>query len=98
MFKKYKTKTKVGIILIFISIILFLILPVIPLLDIDGDLKVTVGTIVFVLAEVLFYTGGFLVGKELFHKYKSYMNPKNWFKKKDNIEKSEPAENETTSL
>ena len=86
MLKKYNTKTRIGIILIFISIILFLILPVIPLLDIDGDLKITIGTIVFILAEVLFYSGGFLVGKELFHKYKSYMNPKNWFRKKENTD------------
>lgn len=81
MFSKYNLRTKTGVILILISIVLFLVLPLIPLLSIDGDIKLTIGTIVFILAEVLFYTGGFLVGKELFHKYKNYMNPKNWFKK-----------------
>jgi hypothetical protein len=31
--------------------------------------------------EVVFWSGGLLVGKELFTKYKNQMNPKNWFKK-----------------
>lgn len=96
MFKKYSLKTKIGIVFILISVILFLILPVIPMLNIDGNLKVKIGTIVFILAEVLFYTGGFLVGKELFHKYKAYMNPKNWFKKK--VDKPEVKYSEDNNL
>jgi len=35
----------------------------------------------------MFWSGGFLVGKEILSKYKSYLNPKNWFNKK--IEKNE---------
>lgn len=89
MLKKYSLKTRIGIILILVSIVFFLSLPVIPLLDLDGDFKVTLGTVVFILAEVFFYTGGFLVGKELFSKYKKYMNPKNWFKKKNSEEEPE---------
>ncbi|MFA8342007.1 MAG: transporter suffix domain-containing protein [Rhodothermaceae bacterium] len=89
MLKKYSLKTRIGIILILVSIVFFLSLPVIPLLDLDGDFKVTLGTVVFILAEVFFYTGGFLVGKELFSKYKKYMNPKNWFKKKTSEEEQE---------
>lgn len=94
MFKKYNLKTRIGIILILISIVFFLFLPVIPLLDIEGGLKVTLGTIFFILAEVLFYSGGFLVGKELFSKYKKYMNPKNWFAKKKVEEEIKDSEKE----
>ena len=61
--------------------ILFLCIPVVPFLNIDGKTKVTVSTILFILGEVTFWGGGVLVGKELFTKYKSYLNPKNWFKK-----------------
>ena len=78
---KRNWKFKLGLTLVLVSIPFFLALAVIPLLDIESDLKIKLAAIVFILAEVLFYTGGFLLGKELFVKYKSYFNPKNWFKK-----------------
>ena len=34
------------------------------------------------LGEISFWSGGILLGKELFSKYKALMNPVNWFKKK----------------
>ena len=64
------------------SVILFLSLPVVPFLSIDHKTKISISTIIFVIAELTFWGGGFLVGKELFSKYKSYLNPKNWFVKK----------------
>ena len=73
-----------------LSIMLFLSLPVIPFLSFDSKTKITISTMVFITAEVTFYGGGFLVGKELFSKYKSYLNPKNWFKKK--LEKHEEVD------
>ena len=65
-----------------LSVILFLSLPVVPFLEIDNKTKITASTVIFILAEITFWSGGLLVGKELFSKYKSYFNPKNWFKKK----------------
>lgn len=79
---KYNLKFKLGIIIMVVSVLLFLSLPVIPFLPIESKTKITISTVVFILAEVTFYGGGFLVGKELFSKYKSYLNPKNWFKNK----------------
>jgi len=80
--KKYNWKFKLGIVIMIVSVILFLSLPVIPFLPTDSKTKITISTVVFIIAEVTFYGGGFLVGKELFSKYKSYLNPKYWFKKK----------------
>ena len=51
-------------------------------MDIGTSSKVIVTTTLLIIGEVLFWGGGILVGKELFSKYKSYANPKNWFKKK----------------
>lgn len=65
-----------------VSVPLFLSLPLIPFLDIESKVKVAAGTIILVIGEVLFWSGGLLVGKELFTKYKSYFNPKNWRKKR----------------
>lgn len=73
---------KLGIILIITCIPFFLIIPLIPFLDLAVKVKITLSTVSLVIGEVLFWSGGLLVGKELFTKYKSYMNPKNWFKKK----------------
>ena len=75
-------KFKTGIILIAVSVFLFASLLIIPFLSFDKQTKITVTTIAFVLAEVTFYSGGALLGKEIFSKYKSWFNPKNWFKKK----------------
>ena len=75
-------KFKTGLILIIISIILFIIFPFIPFFDLEKKRIIILSTITLVTAEVMFYTGGLLIGKQLFKKYKSYLNPKNWFRKK----------------
>jgi hypothetical protein len=78
--KSNNWKFRLGLSLIILSIILFLSLPIIPFLNIENTVKIKVSTVIFVIAEITFYTGGFLVGKEILSKYKSYLNPKNWFK------------------
>ena len=54
---------------------------IIPFFDLPTKTKVIASTISLVLMEIVFWSGGLLVGKELFTKYKYQMNPKNWFKK-----------------
>ena len=54
---------------------------IIPLFDLPTKIKVIASTTSLVLMEVVFWSGGLLVGKELFTKYKNRLNPKNWFKK-----------------
>jgi hypothetical protein len=72
---------RAGIFMIILCIPFFLILPVIPFLEMEADTKIKLSTISLVIGEVMFWVGGILVGKELFIKYKSYFNPKNWFNK-----------------
>ena len=81
--EKKNWKLRLGIFLMILSVILFLSLPVVPFLAIDNKTKITASTVIFILAEITFWSGGLLVGKELFSKYKSYLNPKNWFVKKN---------------
>jgi hypothetical protein len=83
--RKQNWRTKLGIILIIVSIPVFLFIPIIPFLEFEAKTKITVSTIVLVVAEVLFWSGGLLVGKELFTKYKSKLDPRNWFKKKKDL-------------
>jgi hypothetical protein len=75
---KKSLKFRIGLILIIVSIPFFLAIPVVPFLKLENNVKVTLTTILFIFAEGIFWAGGLLLGKELFTKYKSYLNPKNW--------------------
>jgi len=81
-----KTKNwqiKLGIFLMVFSGVFFAATFVIPLLDLPAKTKVIVATASLIAMEVVFWSGGLLVGKELFTRYKKQLNPKNWFKKKE---------------
>lgn len=80
--KKQNWKIRLGLTLVIACIPFFLIIPVIAFLKMENTTKVTLSTISLVIGELLFWSGGLLLGKELFTKYKSYFNPANWFKKK----------------
>jgi len=75
-------KFKLGIVLLIVCVIAFLSIPAVPFLALENSTKITLSTVFFVIGEISFWVGGILLGKELFTKYKSYMNPKNWFKPK----------------
>lgn len=83
---KKTIKFKIGAILILVSVVLFLLIPVIPFLSITRGVKITISTVLFVLVEITFWSGGILLGKELLDKYKSYLNPKNWKSKDEKLE------------
>ena len=79
---KKNWKLRLGLFLMILSGFVFSVLLIIPFLKIEGKAKITITTIVIIIGEIVFWSGGLLVGKEVFNKYKSYLNPKNWFKKK----------------
>lgn len=79
--RKKNWKIRAGIILMVLCIPFFLFIPIIPFLEMEAKTKITFSSIALIIGEVLFWVGGILVGKELFIKYRSYLNPKNWFKK-----------------
>lgn len=80
-------KFKLGIVLLVVCVIAFLAIPVVPFLDLESSAKITLSTVLLVIGEITFWTGGLLLGKELFSKYKAWFNPKNWLKSKsDNKE------------
>jgi hypothetical protein len=83
---KKTIKFKIGAVLILVSVVLFLLIPVVPFLNMERGVKITISTVLFVFGEITFWSGSILLGKELLDKYKSYLNPKNW---KKNSEKHE---------
>lgn len=86
--KKKNWTIRLGIFLIIFCIPFFLFIAIIPFLEMEAKTKITLSTISLIIGEVLFWSGGILLGKELFGKYKSYFNPKNWFKKGNESEES----------
>ncbi len=52
-----------------------------PLTQLPVRTKVIASTTSLILMEIVFWSGGLLVGKELFTRYKKKLNPLNWFKK-----------------
>jgi hypothetical protein len=73
---------KLGIFLMIFSGVFFAATFVIPLFDFPTKTKVIAISTSLILMEVVFWSGGLLVGKELFTKYKRQLNPKNWGRKK----------------
>jgi len=80
--KKKNWQIRLGIFLMIFSGVFFGATLLIPLFDLPTKTKVIASTTSFILMEVVFWSGGLLVGKELFTKYKKQLNPVNWFKKK----------------
>ena len=83
MNKSKNWQIKLGIFLMIFSGVFFAATFIIPLFDIPTKTKVIASTTSLILMEVVFWSGGLLVGKELFTKYKQQLNPKNWFRKKE---------------
>lgn len=82
---KKNLQIKLGIFLMVFSGVFFAGTLIIPLLDLPTKVKVIVATASFIMMEIVFWTGGLLVGKELFVRYKKRLNPVNWFKAKEKV-------------
>jgi hypothetical protein len=74
-------KIKLGIFLMIFSGVFFAATFIFPLTQLPVRTKVIASTASLVLMEVVFWSGGLLVGKELFTRYKKKLNPVNWFRK-----------------
>ena len=74
-------RIRLGILMMIFSGVFFGAALVIPLMDIPVKLRIISVSVSLVLMEVVFWTGGLLVGKELFVRYKQRLNPMRWFKK-----------------
>ena len=72
---------KLGVFLMAFSGVFFGATFIIPMFDLPTKTKLVASTISLILMEAVFWAGGLLVGKELFQKYKTRLNPVNWFKK-----------------
>lgn len=76
---KQDWKFKLGLVLVILSTLTFALLLVMPLFDTTDKNKIIYSTVTVIIGEILFWSGGLLLGKQVIDKYKTYLNPKNWF-------------------
>lgn len=85
----------VGITMLLLSVIPWFIMPALPFLGFSAGMVAKLTTALFIAAEVLFYSGIAIVGKEFYNKLKPRLNPKTWFKRKGDakpVVEHEPSE------
>lgn len=73
-------RIKLGIFLMVFSGVFFAATLLFPLTDLPVKIKIIASTVSLILMEIVFWSGGLLVGKELFTRYKKKLNPLNWFR------------------
>lgn len=67
-----------GIILVALSFLLYALLPILPLLPFSVQIKALTAGGMMGVSEVVFWIGGFLLGKELIRKWRQKFNPLQW--------------------
>ncbi|MWV42711.1 transporter suffix domain-containing protein [Paenibacillus sp. HJL G12] len=71
---------KLGIGLLILSLLLWLVPVITPFTPLSTKIKASIITGSIIIAEIMFWIGALLVGKEVAAKFKSVLNPKNWRK------------------
>jgi hypothetical protein len=69
---------RIGIGLIIASFVVWVAVPIAPFLPFSAAVKATIVATVIAAAEVMFWLGVLLAGKEAARKLKAYWNPKHW--------------------
>jgi hypothetical protein len=80
--KKFNWKVKAGIAILVLSLLTTPMIILTPFLHVSAKSKIAITTVLIIIGNVTFYSGGFLVGREIFTRYKAKLNPRNWFRKK----------------
>jgi hypothetical protein len=79
---KNNLQIKIGLALVIISSVIYALLLVIPFLKFQASLKLTLVPVIIIIGELTFWAGTFFLGKELVRRYRSYMNPFKWFRRR----------------
>lgn len=74
---------KIGMFLIILSFVVWVMPLGIPFLPITGKMKAISITSTLIMAEVLFWVGALMVGKEAARRIRTAFNPKNWKRRRN---------------
>ena len=67
----------------------WLSLAALPFCPLPATTKLAMSPMIIIVAELTFWLGSILAGKELIRKYRKQLNPRNWFAKRQ--EPSKPG-------
>lgn len=85
----------IGYFFLILSTVLYAAALLLPLFNgLPAGTRAVLFTVFVVIAEVSFLVGAFFLGKEFVRKYRSKLNPINWFKKGNLPEKPSDPRNE----
>ncbi len=76
--------SKLGLLLIIISCLLWAAVLVVPILPLSNAEKALFVTSLVIVSEVMFWLGILLAGKEISHRYRRKLNPCYWWQKLTN--------------
>jgi hypothetical protein len=71
-----------GLVLIVVATSFIPLLAVVPFLQLTLKQKAVLTSFLVIGGQVMTWVGGILLGKELVVRYRQYLNPKRWFRKK----------------
>jgi hypothetical protein len=72
---------KIGLVLIVASCLLWIAILFAPILPVSIAEKAVIITSLILVSEVMFWLGILLAGKQLAHRYRSQLNPIEWWRK-----------------
>lgn len=90
--RSLSSKAKLGALLVIVANILIGSLVVVPFLDVDLKTKAIISTVVFVIGEVCFYAGLYLLGKEIVTKYRKFFSISYWRNRKTTVDAEKEKE------
>jgi hypothetical protein len=81
--KNEKLVTAIAISLILLSGLFFGMIFVIPFFPMSLTTKGVLVTVSIICGEVAWWAGVAIAGKQVITKYRHYLNPRNWFRRKN---------------
>jgi anti-sigma factor RsiW len=71
-----------GLILLVAAVVFWVAAPAVLLLPLSAEQKVWMGSAFLVLGEVAFWASAVVLGREVFRRYRSVLDPRRWFDEK----------------
>lgn len=76
-----RTRLKIGVAGMVISLVLWPLMAGIPFLPATAGTKAAIGIALFAFIEILFWGGAILAGREAAQRYRDKLDPRTWFHK-----------------
>jgi len=76
--RRAKRLRSFAIFLVVTSCVLYVMIPIVPFLNMDREQKASVALTLFIASEVTFWSAAPILGKEFITKIRQWLSPKKW--------------------